>query len=173
MPIDPKRIQETHVVMNQILFLLALTVSVLTEANHAVAAPICNNETICALGAKAEQTFFDAWKDGDWSDFRALLKKDDVVFQFPDGPFKGRSEGKDGYDKINQWISHHMEFNNRIHSSKRNLIFGLDDWYYFADEAVGNFYGQPYIGSHFIGFRFKDGKIVEYREYVGDLTHWK
>ena len=143
-------------------------VSVMPEAD-----PICNNTLVCELGSKAEQAFFQGWANGDWSDFQAMLNKDDLIFQFPAGPLKGRTEGKQGYQNMVNWIAHHIESKNRIHKSVRNQRFGLDDWYYFADEAGGTFYGNAYTGSHFIGFRFNNGKIVEYREYVGDLTHWK
>ncbi|WCP68984.1 nuclear transport factor 2 family protein [Vibrio tubiashii] len=154
-------------------YVLATILSLFSVSTYASSEPVCNNQQICELGTAAEAAFFAGWATGDWSDFRSMLNQNDLVFQFPDGPFKGRSSGEEGYKNINLWIDHHIETENRIHQSERNLRFGLDDWYYFADEATGYFYGKEYVGSHMIGFRFTDGKIVEYREYVGDLTHWK
>jgi len=154
-------------------YILTALLSLFAANSYASVEPVCNNEQICELGVAAEDAFFDGWATGDWSDFREMLSNNDVTFQFPDGPFKGRSFGEEGYKNINLWIDHHIEMKNRIHHSKRDLRFGVDDWYYFADEAEGHFYGKDYVGSHMIGFRFDEGKIVEYREYVGDLTHWK
>jgi len=154
-------------------YVIAAAISLFTMFAHANTAPSCNNEQVCKLGMAAEEAFFEGWATGDWDMFRDMLKKDDLIFQFPDGPFKGRALGKEGYNNINLWIDHHIEMKNRIHESVRNQRFGIDDWYYFADEAEGHFYGKDYVGSHMIGFRFENGKIVEYREYVGDLTDWK
>lgn len=158
---------------NKRRYMMSTIISLIAVNAYANSELICNNAQICELGQNAEQAFFYGWATGDWSDFRAMLKKDDVVFQFPDGPFKGRSVGKKGYENINLWIDHHIEVKNRIHESERNLRFGVGDWYYFADEARGDFYGKEYVGSHMIGFKFQERKIVEYREYVGDLTNWK
>ncbi|MDG3086503.1 nuclear transport factor 2 family protein [Vibrio hannami] len=159
--------------MKKSLFTTVLSLSLFSAVSHASPEPVCNNETICELGTQAEQAFFEGFATGDWTGFKQMLNKDDLIFQFPDGPFKGRSVGKQGYDNIITWIDHNVKMENRIHESTRNQRFGVNDWYYFADEAKGTFYDKDYVGSHFIGFRFNNGKIVEYREYVGDLTNWK
>lgn len=141
--------------------------------NHAQAICDQNNTATCQLGELAEQRFYQAWATGDWSEFKQMMNTDHFIFQFPDGPLKGRSKSDEGYGKISEWIAHHIQFKNRIHHSERNIRMAQGDWYFFADEATGTFYGKDYKGSHFIGFRFDEGKMVEFREYVGDLTHWK
>lgn len=117
----------------------------------------------------ALDAFFAGWRTGDWRDF--LRRCDDsIVFQFPVGAQRGRHHAPMGRAALTAWTAAHAAEGNRITDSVVDLKLFADDWLVICDRGSGTIAGAPYTGLHAIFMRAgKGGKIVEFREYFGEL----
>lgn len=122
-----------------------------------------------ALQAAAD-AFFAGWSSGDWRPFLDRCD-DDMVFQFPAGPQRGRHEPPHGKPALAAWTEAHREQGNRITRSTVDLELFADDWLVLCDRGSGTIAGAPYTGLHAIFLRANGaGKIVEFREYFGEIA---
>lgn len=64
------------------------------------------------------------------------------------------------------------EARDRVDTIRVGLRLYDGDWLVLADQASGTVGGEPYEGRHAIFMQARDGRIVEYREYFGDLIHF-
>jgi len=118
----------------------------------------------------AYQKFLDGWKTRNWQPFFDLLS-DDLIFQYPAGPFKGRHLTPEGKHKLMDWARYHSESGDCIQAEPTQKIFS-NDWGIFCENSTGLYNGKRYDGNEVIFLRIFEGKIVEYREYIGDITGW-
>ncbi|GAB3391827.1 nuclear transport factor 2 family protein [Azotobacter armeniacus] len=130
--------------------------------------PAASDTNVRAVLDRAVESFFSGWATGDWEPYLAMLA-DDFVFQFPIGPYRGRHTGPDAKQKLMAWAREHGTAGNRITQSDVDLQFYDGDWVVVCDRGIGNIGGLPYDGLHAIFMKARGGKIVEYREYMGDI----
>jgi ketosteroid isomerase-like protein len=118
---------------------------------------------------RAVQAFFASWSSGDWRPFLDLCA-DQMVFQFPVGPQKGRHSGMAGKTALIAWTRRHQETDSRILESRVDLKLLADDWIIVCDRGSGRIEGAPYTGLHAIFMHLSpDGRIDEFREYFGEV----
>lgn len=119
---------------------------------------------------EALDAFFAAWASGDWQLF--LDRCDEgMIFQFPIGEQRGRHAAPGGKTALRAWTEKHREEGNRITQSKIDLKLFAEDWLIICDRGSGTIGGSPYSGLHAIFMRANvAGKIIEFREYFGELA---
>jgi ketosteroid isomerase-like protein len=115
----------------------------------------------------AMDAFGHAWTSGDWEPFTGMFA-DDFVFEFPAGPHSGRFTGPRAKEMMLAW-RHDHEKNDRITELGENLRLHDGDWVVACFRSTGVLFGKPYFGVVSVMLKLKAGKIVEYREYLGDL----
>jgi ketosteroid isomerase-like protein len=120
------------------------------------------------LDAAADH-FYAGWATGNWVPFIATLG-DDFIFQFPVGPHAGRHTGAAGKEKMIAFVSEHGKAGNRVPNVQMMLRVNDGEWIITNDRGRGMVDGKPYDQLHAIFMRAKDGKIVEFREYFGNLA---
>jgi ketosteroid isomerase-like protein len=141
-----------------------------SPASHAqVQAPQAS--TKATLDTAADH-FYSGWANGNWEPFIAMLS-DDFIFQFPAGPYAGRHVGAGAKDKLVAWAREHGTAGNRVPNVEMTLRVQAGDWIILNDKGTGMIDGKPYSNLHAIFLRAKDGKIVEFREYFGNLAGFK
>jgi ketosteroid isomerase-like protein len=142
--------------------LLALTSF---SATHAQTTQNSNNAVLDA----AADHFYAGWAKGNWEPFIATLS-DDFIFQFPAGPHAGRHIGAGAKDKLIAFVREHGRAGNRVPDVQMTLRVNTGEWIITNDRGRGVIDGKPYDQLHAIFMRAKDGKIVEFREYFGNLA---
>jgi ketosteroid isomerase-like protein len=120
------------------------------------------------LDAAADH-FYAGWANGNWEPFIAMLS-DDFIFQFPAGPAAGRHVGPGAKDKLATWARGHGAAGDRVPDVQMTLRVNNGEWIITNDRGRGVISGKPYDQLHAIFMRAKDGKIVEFREYFGNLA---
>jgi ketosteroid isomerase-like protein len=120
------------------------------------------------LNAAADH-FYAGWATGNWGPFIATLS-DDFIFQFPSGPHAGRHVGAAAKDKLIAFVSEHGKAGNRVPDVQMTLRVNTGEWIITNDRGRGVIDGKQYDQLHAIFMRAKDGKIVEFREYFGNLA---
>jgi ketosteroid isomerase-like protein len=118
---------------------------------------------------RAVANFFAGWATGDWEPYLEMLA-DDFVFQFPIGPYRGRHTGAGARQAMIAWAREHGAANNLISQSSIDIRLYDRDWVVVCDRGIGHIGGSPYNGLHAIFMKASGGKIVEYREYMGDIA---
>lgn len=114
--------------------------------------------------------FDHAWTTGEWQPFFDLFVDEGFIFQFPAGSDAGRWTGPDAYEHANSWRRTH-EAHDRITETHENLRLYDDHWIIVADQGEGTMGGKPYNGVEIVLIKVTDdGRIAEYREYIGGLT---
>jgi ketosteroid isomerase-like protein len=116
---------------------------------------------------RAVETFRHAWATGDWKPFTSMFA-DEFIFEFPIGPNFGRHTGSAAREKMMNW-RHMHEVQDRITEFNENLRLYDGNWVVASFRSVGQIQGKPYRGFETILMQVNDGKIVEYREYLGGL----
>jgi ketosteroid isomerase-like protein len=116
--------------------------------------------------------FYAGGASGNWEPFIATLS-DDFIFQFPAGPYAGRHIGAGAKDKLVAWAREHGRVGNRVPKVEMTLRVHAGNWIILNDRGSGVIDGKPYDNLHAIVMRAENGKIVEYREYFGNLTGFK
>jgi ketosteroid isomerase-like protein len=150
------------------LALAPLFAAPLAPTAHAQTAQVSNQLVL----DQAADRFYAGWATGNWEPFIATLS-DDFIFQFPAGPYAGRHVGAGAKDKLAAWAREHGKAGNRVPNVEMTLRVHADDWIILNDRGSGVIDGKPYDNLHAIVMRAKNGKIVEYREYFGNLTGFK
>jgi ketosteroid isomerase-like protein len=117
----------------------------------------------------AADHFYAGWATGSWEPFIATLS-DGFIFQFPVGPFAGRHIGAGAKDKLIAFVRGHGTAGNRVPDVQMTLRVNNGEWIITNDRGRGVVDGKPYDQLHAIFMRAKDGKIVEFREYFGNLA---
>jgi ketosteroid isomerase-like protein len=113
--------------------------------------------------------FYAGWAYGNWEPFLATLS-DDFIFQFPAGPHAGRHVGAVAKQKMIAFVTEHAKAGNRVTNVQMTLRINNGEWIVTNDRGRGVIDGKPYDQLHAIFMRAKDGKIVEFREYFGNLA---
>jgi ketosteroid isomerase-like protein len=151
------------------LMMLALLLpsSFISSANAQTA--LVSNKVILD---QAADYFYAGWANGNWEPFIATLS-DDFIFQFPAGPYAGRHIGAGAKDKLVAWAREHGRAGNRVSKVEMTLRVHAGNWIILNDRGSGVIDGKPYDNLHAIVMRAENGKIVEYREYFGNLTGFK
>ena len=119
------------------------------------------------IGQKAWEAFSRGWASGVWEEYKLMLSPD-MEFSFPVGPFRGKYNGKEGYEKMIAKIESDSKTGYRLLFTVKH-ISSNDNTVVVEYEAVGNFDGYPYRSNNAIAFSLHDGMISAYREYFGDL----
>ena len=118
----------------------------------------------------AYQRFRAGWATGNWEPFIEMLT-DDFIFQFPAGPFKGRHQPPEGKRLMTEWARSYAKTGDRI-IIQPNIKLFTDDWGIFCENSSGVEGGLPYKGTEAIFIRVRGDKVIEYREFIGDITDW-
>jgi ketosteroid isomerase-like protein len=126
------------------------------------------NSNKAVLDSAADH-FYAGWAKGNWEPFIATLG-DDFIFQFPAGPHAGRHVGAGAKDKLIAFVREHGKAGNRVPDVQMTLRVNTGEWIITNDRGRGVIDGKPYDQLHAIFMRAKDGKIVEFREYFGNLA---
>ena len=126
-----------------------------------------SNKAILDLAA---DRFYAGWASGNWEPFFATLDDKDFIFQFRVGPYAGRHVGAGAKDKLVAWAGGHGKAGDRVPNVEMALRVHAGDWIILNDRGRGTIDGKPYDNQHAILMRAQNGKIVEYREYFGNLT---
>jgi ketosteroid isomerase-like protein len=148
-----------------VAFLLASSFSHTAQAQT----PDISNKTV--LDQSADR-FYAGWATGNWQPFFETLS-DDFIFQFPAGPYAGRHTGAGAKDKLIAWASAHGKAGDRVPNVEMTLRLHAEDWIILNDRGTGLIDGKPYDNLHAILMRAKNGKIVEFREYFGNLAGFR
>jgi len=118
----------------------------------------------------AYQRFRAGWATGNWEPYIEMLA-DDFTFQFPAGPFNGRHLPPDGKRLMTEWARGYAKTGDRI-IIQPNIKLFTDDWGIFCENSSGVEGGLPYKGTEAIFIRVRGDKVIEYREFIGDITDW-
>lgn len=119
------------------------------------------------VGDKTRALFYQAWQTGDWDAFVAMIDKDDFTFQFPAGPFGGVFKGQEAIEKFHAFVAANIQGKNRVISYSIHFALADKDMYAFTDYFKGVFWGQELEGENGFFWKIKNGKIIEFREYMG------
>ncbi|MDD5723377.1 MAG: nuclear transport factor 2 family protein [Syntrophales bacterium] len=138
-----------------------------TMSNSGAQQPTASDAKTRAVLDHAIDAFYSAWTTGDWEPFFATFA-DDIVFQFPIGPSRGRYTGSEAKKKMMAWRRTH-EAHDRIPHIEEDLRLYDSDWVVVCTHSVGNIGGKEYNGLESVFMRASGGKIVEYREYLGNI----
>lgn len=116
------------------------------------------------------QLFCHAWRTGEWDPFIETIHGD-CIFQYPAGRYQGRHLAPTGAIQLTRWARSHVQQNDRITiTPQKQFIVG--DWGIFTQTSSGQEDGISYNGNEAIFLRVQAGKLIEYREYIGDITDW-
>lgn len=118
----------------------------------------------------AYQKFLNGWATDNWQPFLDLLS-DDLIFQYPAGVYRGRHLPPEGKPKMVAWANSHRDAGDRIQIIPSLKVF-QDDWGIFTANSVGTYNGEAYDGNEAYFLRVQENRIVEYREYIGDIVGW-
>jgi ketosteroid isomerase-like protein len=128
------------------------------------------DDSLKKIAELAYQRFRDGWATGNWEPYIEMLA-DDFTFQFPAGPFKGRHLPPDGKRLMTEWARGYAKSGDRI-NIQPNLKLFSDDWGIFCENGSGIEGGLTYKGTEAIFIRVRGDKVIEYREFIGDITDW-
>jgi hypothetical protein len=109
------------------------------------------------------------WTEGLWDEYFALYA-DEFDFEFPAPPQTGRWSGKEAVAQRDQWRA---RFENwRLTTTGEDLRLYDGSWVVTCNHAEGVSNGKPFKGLLTTIFHRIDdeGRIVEYREFLGGLT---
>jgi ketosteroid isomerase-like protein len=81
--------------------------------------------------------------------------------------------GEGAKDKLVAWAREHGTADNRVPDVEITLRVYDQDWIILNDRGSGTIDGKLYDNLHAIEMKAKNGKIVEFREYFGNLTGFK
>ena len=117
---------------------------------------------------KAFDLFAQGWATGNFDPYIALLA-DEMNFWFPTGAHRGKFTGAAGRQEMIAKCQDHTNGGDRLtlHPPQYTLSDGASVMFEF--EAEGLYAGEPYRGHNAIAFEIKEGKVVGFREYFGDL----
>ncbi|MHA4819839.1 nuclear transport factor 2 family protein [Streptomyces aculeolatus] len=115
------------------------------------------------------EAFGKAWTEGAWDDYFAMYA-DEFVFEFPSPPLTGRWSGAEAVEHRDRWRA--MFEASRLTTTGEDLRLYDGFWVVSCNHAEGILRGKPHKGLlttvlHRID---EDGRIVEYREFLGGLT---
>ncbi|MEL7223840.1 MAG: nuclear transport factor 2 family protein [Cyanobacteria bacterium P01_D01_bin.36] len=124
--------------------------------------------TDISTARKAFDLFAEGWVTGDFSPYIALLA-DEMMFWFPMGTHRGKFSGVEGRSQMIAKCRDHEAAGDRLTFSEPQYILANGSSVMFEFEAEGLYAGGPYKGHNAIAFETKDGKVIGFREYFGDL----
>ncbi|MEL6555033.1 MAG: nuclear transport factor 2 family protein [Cyanobacteria bacterium J06621_11] len=124
--------------------------------------------TDTSTARKAFDLFAQGWTTGDFSSYIALLA-DEMMFWFPMGVHRGKFDGVEGRAQMIAKCRDHEAAGDRLMFSEPQYVLAVEDSVMFEFEAEGLYAGKPYKGHNAIAFETKDGKVIGFREYFGDL----
>ena len=90
-------------------------------------------------------------------------------FWFPTGVHRGKSSGAAGQREMIAKCRDHTNAGDRLTLHPPQYALADDSSVMFEFEAEGLYAGEPYKGYNAIAFEIKEGKVVGFREYFGDL----
>ena len=121
-----------------------------------------------ATARKAFDLFAEGWATGDFDSYIAMLAEE-MAFWFPMGVHRGKFSGAEGRQQMIAKCRDHETAGDRLTLSEPQYILSDGTSVMFEFEASGLYAGQSYQGHNAIAFAVKDGKVVGFREYFGDL----
>lgn len=116
---------------------------------------------------RALDAFYDGWENGNWDRFIGMLS-DDLTFQFPIAPFRGRHKGKSAKQKVLGWARSHLNDNIRINNENLRIYDG--PWVSVCIHTAGIMKNKPFDGLLAFFMKASNGQITEIREYCGDIS---
>ena len=126
----------------------------------------CSDPETQALLGTCMDNFLNAWTTGDWTPFTSMISED-LIFQFPAGPLMGLYMPPVGHQMMMGFAS--SMAHNRMTEIVQGERFFAGDWLVAMFRSKGVINAQPYTGVEAIFLRAAGGKIVEYREYMGEM----
>ena len=117
---------------------------------------------------KAFDLFAQGWTTGDFTPYIAMLA-DEMTFWFPMGAHRGKFSGAQGRQEMIAKCKDHEAAGDRLTFHAPEYVLTSNHSVMFEFESEGLYGGNPYKGHNAIAFEIKDGKIVGFREYFGDL----
>ena len=124
--------------------------------------------TDLATARKAFDLFADGWTTGNFDPYIAMLAEE-MMFWFPMGMHRGKFSGIEGRQQMIAKCRDHEAAGDRLTFSDPQYVLSDGTSVMFEFEAEGLYAGKPYQGHNAIAFEVKDGKVVGFREYFGDL----
>lgn len=117
---------------------------------------------------------FAAWEkgesSGDYDDFKLLLGAAEFeIFSHPLAPARGTFRGSDALAKMRELIAGREKTPNALRFSNVSIAAGEEVFVFQFDSEGTVAGGFVYRGWNAIALTIKNGKIVGFREYVGDL----
>lgn len=117
---------------------------------------------------EAFDLFAQGWATGNFDAYIALLA-DEMTFWFPMGTHRGKFEGAKGRSQMIAKCQDHVAAGDRLTLHPPQFVLTDGNSVMFEFEADGIYADNPYKGHNAIAFEVKDGKVVSFREYFGDL----
>lgn len=109
-----------------------------------------------------------AGETGDWQPLLEMLS-DEFEFLFPAGALRGKHTGLEGKGKFLQWVQKRASSRSR---KTTDLKLFSEDWAVFCVDVIGDD-SLGYFETHVaLFFRVNGGRVVAYREYIGDISAW-
>ncbi|MEL6555593.1 MAG: nuclear transport factor 2 family protein [Cyanobacteria bacterium J06621_11] len=121
-----------------------------------------------ATARKAFDLFAQGWATGNFDLYIALLAEE-MTFWFPMGTHRGKFSGAEGRQEMIAKCRDHEAAGDRLTFSSPHYALSDESSVIFEFESEGLYAGEPYKGHNAIAFEVKDGKVVGFREYFGDL----
>ena len=126
------------------------------------------SEHLAAAARHAYELFAQGWSSGDFEPYIALLA-DEMEFWFPTGAHRGKYSGAAGRREMIAKCHDHTIAGDRLTLHPPQHVLVGESSVMFEFEAEGIYADKPYKGHNAIAFVMKDGKVVGFREYFGDL----
>lgn len=117
---------------------------------------------------EAFDLFAQGWETGNFESYIATLA-DEMTFWFPTGTHRGKYAGAEGRAQMIAKCQDHTAAGDRLTLHPPQFVLADGNSVMFEFESEGIYAGIPYKGHNAIAFEIKDGKVVGFREYFGDL----
>ena len=106
------------------------------------------------------------WATGEWGEYLALIS-DDFTFWMPAGDVRGKNVGKTAWER---YVRSATQAGTRLTISAPQVLTMSGDHFVFESTSEGLLFGKvPWKNRVAISVDVRDGKIVGFREYFGDL----
>lgn len=125
-------------------------------------------ETVETTALRAFKLFAKGWESGDFEPYIALLGEE-MNFWFPTGVHRGKFSGVAGRKQMVAKCHDHTVAGDRLTLHPPQYVMSNGSSVIFEFESEGLYAGKPYRGHNAIAFEVREGKIIGFREYFGDL----
>ncbi len=127
-----------------------------------------SSDATITVARKAYDLFAQGWTTGDFTPYIELLA-DEMIFWFPTGTHRGKFEGIEGRQQMIAKCRDHEVAGDRLTFSEPYHVLTDGDSVMFEFASEGLYAGKPYEGHNAIAFMIRDGEVIGFREYFGDL----